>query len=393
MLIDEILTEDLGNLASLNLGPLIGLLKTSNRDYNRGGWGPGTRGLGTRFTSGTLIGPNSPIIDTGVLKDPFKQIKKLFNDNDAKAVAVYIGNQAVLFAQAGAYSLAGPTRSNMVSWDLTPYREKLGDRWGTPRATSLGTEKNYKDVVTKVVRDELRTADLKFLMDTIKEIAAEVKQPVTAKLVMPDRAAIEKRQARYSPRDVWAGAKDLKTRLAIYKNSKKPTVNTIEEFIQYSLANQGKKVRFANSTYVCKPENYTAAINPSDLLAGKPFTVSYRNAEPNTYDNVNIEFAYDYQSNGLIPMLAKWTDFTGDKKISRELILDLPMYVKKTAKIDYLDKAAVIPRLLQKLKSGAVPGVKRWLEGYEKAGIDWPELDTIRKSLAASELEKAQQQI
>ena len=223
---------------------------------------------------------------------------------------------------------------------------------------------------------------LKEFFELLTTIAADIKQPLTAKLVMADVEARKKHLKRYHEKQIADGAADLRKRLAIYKNTKEPTADTIEDFISMSLKNPGKKVRFAGATYSLKSESYDK-VEPTALLRGKPFKVRYACTDPGVYDSLELTYAYNTQNNQLLPIYAVWYDKTdpSNRYKRQEGVLDPIGYLKMKLEVPSLEnKDAVIKRLLEKFKSGQYYDVLLLVDSLKKAGADWPELDAVQKS-------------
>ena len=119
---DEILNEDLGNLAQLGVGKMIDILKQPS--HTRRG-SSHISGVGTKFYN-SPISTTSEIRDVGVLKKGLSSLRKAFKDNDgAEAFAVYIGNRAVMFGVSDSYNLAGSSRDSKIAYDLTPWKDAI----------------------------------------------------------------------------------------------------------------------------------------------------------------------------------------------------------------------------------------------------------------------------
>lgn len=411
---ETILLEKLGNLAQLGIGPLINILKQSTGSSRRGEmW---TLEVGTKFSS-QKIGSTSEIIDLGVVKDGLKSIRKAYKTHtDAEAFAMYIGGKPVLFAVYNDYDLAGASRVGILAYDLSAFQEVIDAMDTETHAAKSDYEKKYgrvqKTQVTSYREKErsqwdiergkkeperyqgssVQTRDLAAKIDLIMNIAKRIDQPVTAKLVLRDVSAQEKRQKRYfTQQEIIHAVKDLKSRLAIYKNQKQPTANTIEDFISMSINKQAKKVQFAGSTYVLTAEAYDK-INPSDLLNGKAFQIKYRTADPGSYDSLDITYAYDPKTNYLKPIYATWYDKreSANRYNRQEAVLDAVGYLKMKLTVSDLDnKDIVLKKILEKFKVNQFKEVLYLVDALRKAGKDWPELAAIEKS-AKIEYEKQQ---
>lgn len=402
---ESILIEKLGTLAQLGVGPLINILKQPTGSGRKGEW---TGEVGKKFVS-QKIGSTSEILDLGPIKDGIKSIRKAYKTHDtADAFALYIGGKPVLFAIYNDYDLAGASRTGTLAYDLTAFKDTIDAmdaeaqagkseyerRFGSAQATKVATYREKERSSWEIERgrkgperyqgEVVQTRDLAAKIDLIMNIAKRVGQPVTAKLVLADIAASKKRQQRFSNKQIEAGAKDLKTRLAIYKNMKKPTADTIEDFIKMSLNKPGSKVRFAGTTYLLKSDSYGAEkLKVEELLAGKPFTASYSSSDPEVYDSLNIVYAFSPSNNQLLPIYATWYDRTdpANRYKRQEGVLDPTGYIKVKLGVKNLeDKEKIIKSLLEKFKASQYYDVLLLVDSLKKAGVDWPELDAVQKS-------------
>ena len=393
MRIDDILNEDLGNLAQLGVGKLINVLKQPSSSGRRGSH---ISDVGRKFY-GHEIGSTSEIKDVGVLKKGMTSLRKAFKNNEgAAAFAVYIGGHPVMFGVTDAHNLGGSSRDNKVAYDLTRYQETIdrfykGQYTKPSAATARTKEPYYRDEKPRqYAGDLIDTGRLSSMLDLIQTISTETNQPVTAKLVMTDTDAMQKRRGRQlTKNEIAYGTKDLKTRLAIYKNSKKPTVNTIQEFIAMSLRKPGSKVRFAGTTYNLTATNYDK-IDPIGLLKGATFNTSYSSADPGVYDSLTLTYKYDTETNQLLPISASWSDRRDqDNRYHRqEAVLDPRLYVIDALKTRNFEKNVIIPKLLELFKSNHYDRVESLMQALEQMGMDWLEFATIRKSIAAENAAK-----
>lgn len=393
MKITDMLNEDLGNLAQLKVGKMIDILKQPS--HTRRG-SSHISGVGTKFYN-SPISTTSEIKDVGVLKKGLSSLRKAFKDNEgAEAFAVYIGNHAVMFGLTDAYNLAGSSRDSKIAYDLTPWTDVIdamyAGQYRKPAAATAKTkEPYYRDEKPRYYAgDMISTGSLAPLFDIMQAVSDQTKQPITAKLVMRDTEAEAKRQKRrLTKNEIEYGTKDLKTRLAVYKNSKKPTANTIDEFIAMSLRKPGSKVQFAGTTYNLTASSYDK-IDPVNLLRGATFSTSYSSADPGVYDSLVITYKYDSETNQLLPIKARWTDRRdpNNRYGTQEAVLDPRLYVVDALKTRKLDKDVVLPKLLGMFKSNQHDEVERVMQALESMGLEWPEIAVIRKSITAEKAAK-----
>ena len=410
------LDEDLGNLAQLGVGPLIKIL---NQPYSRGGGGrrasgPHISAVGKKFySSGDGIGTRSPIVDIGVIKkDVLKEIRKFFKREDsAKAFALYIGGTPVLFATTDDYQLAGGSRISRAAYDLTPFEEEYKahlaaayDRYQSkpPVKTARDkTEREYGDNwstsydVTKHYQgDVFTTGDLAQIIANIEAVAKAVNKPISAKAVLHDRESAQLHMQRYQNqpvpriRDAYVMGQDLKVRLARYRNSKRPTVDTIEEFIQVAMNGAAKVVNFAGHPYKMATTSYDK-VEPAALLSGKPFTVRYASNDPNDYRTVDVSYMFNRETNMLLPFKADWKPGNeGAYASGQTAVLDVKGYLRSEMKIPSVTKERVLPALLKMYKDSPNTTTYRRvlsiIAALRNAGEDWPELAAIEKSAKAN---------
>lgn len=404
------LLEDLGTLAQLNAGHLLDVLK--QHPGHSGRIGDVEKAFHREWDM--AIGSNSPILDIGNLKDGIKSLRKAFKTHEAAvAFVVYIGGKAAMFGTTDSYTLAGSSREGRLSYDFRPWEAAVKaahDRehadkpaYRQPSMPALTTvrdieSRNYShpedkwdnpQYVTKhYAGDMISTGGLSSLFTIMQHIANEIGEPLTGKIVLRDMKARETRRVRQlSRKDIIDGAKDLKTRLAIYKNSKKPSVDTIEDFIALSLKKPGSTVQFAGRTYNLTASSYDK-IDPLGLLKGKAFTTQYKATDPGAYETLTLTYRFDAETNQLLPISATWSDKTDpDRYNTQTAVLDPAGYLKHSLGVTKLDKGYVIPKLLEKVKNQRFQEALLHAVALEKLGLDWPEIAIIKRS-AQSEVDR-----
>ena len=403
----EQLDEDLGNLTKLGMGPLLNVLKQAHWSSRNG---MEIRPVDKRFAGTNYdrrVGPNSEIQDLGAVKDILKSLRKAFKTTQAAAFAIYIGGKPVMFGVTDEYTLAGSSRAGKIAYDLTPWADtvKLYDQQQKGRyapSTKLATardsdERQYghpddrwdNPVVIKrqYAGDMISTGDLATIAKVIEFISANTGEPITAKLVMRDEAGYKKTQSRaINHVTVRSAAEDLKHRLSVYKNSKKPSVNTIEEFVAMSLRKPGSVVQFAGVPYRLTATTYDK-IDPLSLLAGKEFSTDYKSNLKDDYGtNIRLYYRYDKETNQLLPIFAEWrdkTDPTSTYGKQESAVLDGKGYIKSRLKVQSLTKEAVIPKILEQIKSSQFKNALLYVQALRQMGMDWPELAVIERSANA----------
>ncbi len=406
----EQLDEDLGNLNQLGVGPLINVLKQGH--WVRRGGEAEIQPVGKRFAGSgweKRIGPNSEITDIGAVKDVLKSLRKAFKTTAAVAFAVYIGGKPAMFGLTDEYTLAGSSRYGKIAYDLTPWSEtvNLYDQQQKGRyapSTKLTTARDKEErqyshpedrwdnpvmVKQQYAGDMISTGDLSTITKVIEFISANTGEPITVKLVMKDEAGFEKMKSRQINHvAVRSAAEDLKHRLSVYKNSKKPSVDTIEDFIATSLKKPGSVVQFAGVPYRLTATSYDK-IDPVSLLSGKEFYADYKSNLKDDYSTyVKLYYRYDKDTNQLLPIYAEWTDKTNPENPKREsAVLDGKGYIKSRLKVQSLTKEAVIPKILELVKSSRFKDALMYVQALRKMDLDWPELSVIERS-ANAELNK-----
>lgn len=417
---EAVLVEKLGNLAQLGVGPLINILK-----QHKGGR-HGLTPVKSKFDTGygySQIGSTSEIVDIGQIKKGLTDIRKAYKTINAErekggseAFALYIGGKPIAFAVFDAEALAGSSRTGKMAFDLSAFKPAIEQidqartaeiqaksAWKRPAeptriTTAQDREERWYDYKkddyskqTYTYQGEIHTTgQLKEFFELAEKIATLSGQPLTAKVVIGDIVGVTKRQKRYNIKQIEAGTEDLKTRLARYKNTKKPTVATVEDFIAMSLKNPGKQVRFAGVTYNLKSSSYDK-LDPIDLLRGKPFQVRYSSADPGSYDSLDLTYSFNADTNQLSPIYATWYDKTeaANRYNRQEGVLDPIGYLKmKLGPVKLNDKDTIIKKVLEKFKANQYKEVKNLVDSLRKTGIDWPELAAIDKSTTI-ELQKS----
>ena len=394
----DIINENLGNLQKLQVGPMINVLKQHSRSARSGREDPHIEPVGNKFARRD-IGPNSEIIDVGVLKGGIKGLRKAYKENKgAEGFAIYIGGKAVMFGTFSAETLAGSSRTARLAYDFSDHKDiwnqvftQSWDRLQTATARSIeprSYEKADAEKQGKVAKPNqyagnmVATAELSKIFDVVELISKSTGQLATAKLVMRDIESAQTRIDRYRQADINKGVEDLKTRLTKFKLAKQPTVDTIEDFIKYAMDNPGKIVQFAGRTYKSDPESYVTGFTPQSLLSGRPFAVHYSCADPGVYGNqLMIVYAFDRKTQQLKPISAEWSDNRGNPS-KQTAVLDGPMYLRWEQRIDDItDKSKIIAKLLKMVKVENYREAIDVIDALRKSGQDWPELGMIEKSI------------
>lgn len=423
------LDENLGNLAALNLGKLSGLLKQTH-----GGVGKKFANLANlNFANDRYSGPGntSEIVDIGVLKKGIVGLRKAYRDYTAPegaqrgrvsphpvGFAVYLNNRAVAFGLFTADSLAGRTRSGQFAYDLSGFEAQIDaaherENASRPQYNKIQkmnpnsaydkTEKEFHngwrndpvEVTKKFVGTSISTEDLSTFLTRLDQIANDVGGTITLKLVTNDYSGIDRRQTRTNAASGAVGmgeirdaGKALRDRLLRYKNSKRPTADTIHRFLEMVMKEEASVVNFGGRPWRTAPGNgYSSdAISPIDLMKGKPFVMQYTSAEGSnkyTSDSIKISYRYDPMDNTIKPWQAQYTDEKGETKT---IPMDVGYWVKDKLRIRDLEKPTVIKAMLTKIKESQyetnLAGIETVIKAMRGEGINWPEFDIIEKSIA-----------
>lgn len=418
------LDENLGNLAKLNLGNLVNILK-QNHD-----------GVGKKFTSAWQgPGNTSEIVDKGVLKKGIVGLRKAYRDYVAPenaprgwlspypvGFAVYLNNRAVAFGLFTADALAGRTRSAQFAYDLSGFEAQIDaaherenadrprynqTRKMEPNSAYDREEKDYPNgwrndpVIStkKFVGSSTSTDDLSTFLTRLDQIAIEVGGTITLKLVTNDYTGGARKRVRNEAavglKEIREGGKDLRQRLLRYKNSKRPTAENIHRFMEMVITKSASVVNFGGRPWKTTPyKGYSESkISPIDLMSGKPFVMEYQSAEAdNTYETIKISYRYDASTNTIKPWQAQYTD---DQRVSKTIPMDVEYWVKDKLKVTDLEKPSVLKAMLTRIKDApgetTFSGMENIINAMRSEGIDWPEFAIIEKSIATERAKPKEQ--
>lgn len=410
MRFSEILNERLGTLAQLNLGPLAQLLKldVSISGRSRGRQRPDRiTSVANKFV-GDNIGSTSEIIDIGAIKN-MAAIKKAFKAHtpeqwsaaSPKGFVLYLNEKAILFGIVDEDDIRKSVPEIRVAYDfrgtnieeyLTRFEQEdkeanLGKWRYNPNITPRSSEQDIKrieyennerkEILIPVVGKIMSVGELARLINLVTEILKKMGESLTAKIIMSDVTASNKRSSRQTIAYALQKTGDtLKTRLVKYKNTKKPTANSIQEFIHMAMTRQAKVINFNGRPFNTEVSNYENKIEPQSLLKGIPFRISYKSADPNVHGGVGIRFVYDITSGKLVPIEAEYGD-TYSERVT--VVLDDPLWLK--TQVGKIEKPIIIPLLLKYVKVESFSEAKLIIDVLKRLGVDWPELDMIQKSI------------
>lgn len=404
--------EDLGNLSKLNLGNLAGLLKQD-----------GYRGVSNKFQKGPYSSPGntSEIIDAGPLNKGITGLRKAYRAAQSReekgnvpivGFAVYLNNKTVAFGLYGSDELAGRTREGKFAYDLRGFEAQIDaahEKENTGRhqynqtrkidSTSAydkedreyphGYGKEAQTVIRKFVGSSRSTADLAAFLETLTTIADLIDGTLTLKLVTADRQGSERGQSRRmaapTPFDMREAGRDLKARLARFKNAKRPTAENIHQFLEMAVNKAASVVNFGGNSWSTNAGiGYQTNIDPVKLMNGMPFSIEYKSAEPGSYATLKISYRYDKRDNMIRPWQAQWSDKESKSKV---VVMDPEFWIQDRLKISDLEKPTVIKKMLTMIKEN--PGtttfgtIETAIKAMRDLGHDWPEFGIIEKSIAA----------
>jgi hypothetical protein len=333
---EEFLLEALGNLEQLHLGPFVKMLKQQvyyGRRSNNEGPVSGNKFVNTR----NAITSTSEIVDVPKFACTLSEIKKIYssrkkNEEYGKGFAVYINDAIVGFFLIDSDQIGKTSNGvGLVGYDLSMFEKELRAKHDEEQSTKSWGKSNfnlndYKNSESKKTYDDtelfyqgrlMSVIAAQQTLDKIKKTAELVNGTVTAKVVFADVAAQKKRINRSKIRNMPGHEtkeellKDLNLRLQKYKLSKKPTANSIEEFIEMTISHSGKFIQFAgksyhmvkhegsgNSVYISPPKGSPPSargtyktIMPLDIMNGTPFSIEYKAVKPGSTSG---KFDYDY---------------------------------------------------------------------------------------------------
>ena len=420
------LFEDLGNLKQLKVGKMINVLKQNlidGRNSRRSSYATrldaaGNKIVGHQMYGSLPIGPTSKIKNVGVLKKPLlgsiRKATKDTEDEPVRAFALYVDGKAVVFAVGSTYELAGDAREFAFAYDLSMFKDQIAKDKADKiaKATSEWEKEHIKNKEDKVssyystdknswggTRDDGKTSHFygqatstrdfkKFLVD-LEELAGD--KPITCSVVLGDSASRTKAVARYknkmSKQEIFTGLDALQTRLKEFKLDKTPTVDSVEDL----MAAAGKKIKivtFGGRRWSTEAKD-SATVSPLNLLAGKPFSVSYSSAEQASYDSLTVRYKFVKQTGSIVAFSATWTG--KDEKgasVSETAVMHPEEYLKDTLKITKLEKQEIMKAILTSLKNNSESHTRSLIKAARKAGQDFPEFAAIEKSLDAGKVKK-----
>jgi hypothetical protein len=432
---EVLLIEKLGTLAKLGMPKLVQVMKqqinhggkhSASHAYDLPDKGQkdcdGNRENKFRRVSWGGIGARSEIIDVGEIKKGMADLRKAYREHEraALAFALYLDDKPVAFCKTD--DLSRPSEVTLFAYDLTPFsagidklnaeaREKFKDKsehsWEARyhkdiEKTSVGSAEKTrydfssgenKKIIAHKAGDLKHVGEIPKFLDLLKTLGKKI----TCKLVFGESPEIPQARRRNKPveKDVDTMRKELYTRLHAYKLSKKPTVANIHEFLKMAMEKGTGIVQFAGSSYTLKKQASYAHYGTPDkldsleILSGKPFTVYYQNMDGG-YDSVlrsiELKYAFDSTSKTLIALEVKWNE--GSK--SRTEVLDHAAWLRHKG-IKHENKDLTIKHLLAMFKEEhKLSELKTKIKSLRASGIDWPELNTIEKSVDVELKKKGQ---
>jgi hypothetical protein len=231
---NEIISEDIGNLAQLNVGSMINVLK---QDWYSTKRGSEVRPDGKKFTQQDArhVNAESEIVDGGIIGATVADLRKAYRKAEAatgrevQAFALYIQGTAVAFGVYNLYTLGGTSREGKIAYDMTAFKDVLmkdyedrqaaepnsynRNRISKPNLTSNSEEPARSwdtDKTPRKFTGKLKsTASLNDVFSQIDKLSFMVGQPVTCKLVVAGEDTGKKRTLRYSQKQITATLQEL----------------------------------------------------------------------------------------------------------------------------------------------------------------------------------------
>lgn len=422
MLLEQLITEKLGNLSQLKIGRMADLLKQSF-SYNSKGYervGP----IGKRFQGNDRrvgywdfgIGPTSKIVDAGEIKNiaDLRKAYRKHTDSDnyimPRAFALYANGKAVAFGTFPSDKMSKQVQKDLFAFDLSQFEDKIEAEHKEAKAnaksqwqrdsirkepkTSRHTEKEsrYDGPNFDRVEFEVEHAGKAFTVNQLEGFIKRVidyndGKPLTVKLVLSDVESRDRNRERQNQRtidngEVFTGLEALQKRLMKYKISKKPTASSIDEFLEMTKRNI-KVVQFGGRGFATRPKSWDK-IDPSTVVNGKPFQVSYDTVDPGRHDSINVSYVFDRDDGTLKPYKATWTDGDGHT-------VNATIDFKRAMRHDHKDadsKDGVLRTVLKMVKNNQLRDAEHFITAARRAGHDYPEFAAVEKSIAAAKAEK-----
>lgn len=374
------LNEKLGNLKQLDVGPMINMLK-QNLYHRSRKHDSLTTPTDSRFYYGqgvwNTIGSESEIIDAGVMKKGIADLRKAYRthgENDIAAFAIYVDGQAVAFGRFSFFDLGGSSREGILAYDLTPFKDEIEQDSPSRKLTSYRKEE-FSGKVREYYGQPYSTGSLKEFLERLVHLAKTKGQTVTMKLVTVDLNANRKRAERaerLTNKEIYTGLNALRQRLLQHKINKKPTANSLEEFVDMVFRNAAKEIRFGDHAFRTTPVDSYDMLKPTEILGGKAFTVEYRSIKDRT-DRIELSYAFDKETGTIQPFKARY--------YSQVVALEPRMFLQREYGITKLEKQDILARVLKFVKEGNHFKAEQLIQQARKLGHDYPEFKTIEKSI------------
>jgi hypothetical protein len=185
--------------------------------------------------------------------------------------------------------------------------------------------------------------------------------------------------------EVFTGMEALRTRLKFYKNSKKPSVSNIKDFVNETLGDKVKHIQFAGHTYSTKrSEGFSGALKAAQILDGIPFEVTYSSVDPGFYGSIHVYYVYDKYLGILKPFKAEWEDASSENRKTKVAILDPHLHLRSEIRDvgKDLTKDKILAHLQDRKKAKAWDSeTKRLINSARHAGYDHPGLKDLEAKL------------
>lgn len=353
------LLEDLGNLKKLGLGTMVDAFKQT---YSSGK-SLETRAVGNKFNryDHGVIGKDSETVDGGTIKN-WNGLKKVYvanKDEYPLATIFSVDGKPVSLMIASVSELDGINSRVALAWDFSsvkPTPEEAAEL--TKGLNTKGSESSWRKKVAVDAKPEKSSRDEKIedetynfdtneydklfitkkyagFVQTVREVAPFVNNlakafgsRLTVKLILADKVKMQKRNERSAnqpiePKDLKLFTNNIKTRLAMYKNTKVATAEDAQDFINKVFGGGLKKLKFAGSTYTVVPakeyigsndkrgqgKGYKSYYNGtmSDLFSGKKVTMQFE-ADRAESDYNTLYLTVKLVKGQLVPVEARYSD-------------------------------------------------------------------------------------
>lgn len=409
----ELLLEKLGNLAVLKAGPLINVFKQTFGSSTR--HGSHISYDYKKFQSTHSIHAESIVSEKQPFKDMASFKKFIKNQTGAYATlgfAFYLKDKpnAIILGMVHYNDINRPTGDTAVAYDLsdvnfTEEELKNANQWSDSDRfyfhKKSATTKETSEFERRESKAELKVKTGKLITNSMLArmlVAVQKHHPLEFRTISYNGETNKRRVDRSNnrPGKVLQGSKEvrdqevkenepyrakeeLKKRLRAFKLAKFPEVKDIHEFLNAAIVKNVKAVRLDGHTFSVHKSSHET-INPVSLLSGERFKVEYKCLDNDyTYQSIRVWYMYDVKTNMVMPFEA---ELPFGEYGARSVVLDRQAWMRYK-KIDPKDKRSTMIAILKYLKNSQWKLAKEMVDVLEQEGHHWPELEAIKKSIAA----------